>query len=105
MKVLRIDIKNFRRLKKCKIDLSGNTTLFVGANNSGKTSTMDALAKFMTERKFVFNDITISNRIFLNKMGETYIRTRIIRNYLRNVLEGYCLAINFSHCDPTSNML
>ena len=62
MHIKRFDIQNFRKLKCCKIELSDKTTVFVGANNSGKTSAMDALAKFLSARKFVFNDITLSNR-------------------------------------------
>lgn len=38
MKIAFVDIQNFRKLKQCRIDLSEETTLFVGANNSGKTS-------------------------------------------------------------------
>ena len=62
MKVTSIIIQNFRKLLECRIDISEGTTLFVGANNSGKTSARDALAKFLANRSFVFNDITISRR-------------------------------------------
>ena len=42
------------------IKLEQNSIIvFTGANNSGKTSAMDALAKFLANRSFVFNDITI----------------------------------------------
>lgn len=51
MKVTSIIIQNFRKLLECRIDISEGTTLFVGANNSGKTSAMDALAKFLANRK------------------------------------------------------
>ncbi len=33
-----IEIQNFRKLKSTHIDFAHETTLFVGANNSGKTS-------------------------------------------------------------------
>jgi predicted ATP-dependent endonuclease of OLD family len=56
----------------CRIDFSKETTLFVGANNSGKTSAMDALGKFLAGRNFVFNDFTISNRIAINTIGEEW---------------------------------
>ena len=45
MRVTSILVQNFRKLLECHIDISEETTLFVGANNSGKTSAMDALAK------------------------------------------------------------
>lgn len=74
MHIKRFDIQNFRKLKYCKIELSDKTTVFVGANNSGKTSAMDALAKFLSGRKFVFNDITLSNRKKLDDIGGAWIK-------------------------------
>ena len=59
---------------KCHIDFSEKTTLFVGANNSGKTSAMDALGKFLANRNFTFNDITISKRSDINKIGNRWIQ-------------------------------
>lgn len=69
MNIASICIQNFRKLFQCRIDFSNDTTLFVGANNSGKTSAMDALGKFLAGRAFTFNDITISNRELINKIG------------------------------------
>ena len=69
MRISSIYIQNFRKLYRCKIDFSKDTTLFVGANNSGKTSAMDALGKFLAGRPFVFNDFTISNRELINTIG------------------------------------
>ena len=69
MRISSIYIQNFKKLYRCKIDFSKDTTLFVGANNSGKTSAMDALGKFLAGRPFVFNDFTISNRDLINKIG------------------------------------
>lgn len=72
MRISSICIQNFKKLYQCKIEFSKNTTLFVGANNSGKTSAMDALGKFLADRSFVFNDFTISNRDLINKIGEQW---------------------------------
>jgi len=69
VRISSIHIQNFKKLYCCKIDFSKDTTLFVGANNSGKTSAMDALCKFLAGRPFVFNDFTISNRELINKIG------------------------------------
>ena len=69
MRISSIYIQNFKKLYRCIIDFSKDTTLFVGANNSGKTSAMDALGKFLAGRPFVFNDFTISNRELINKIG------------------------------------
>lgn len=69
MRITSITVQNFRKLLQCRIEFSEQTTVFVGANNSGKTSAMDALGKFLANRGFVFNDITISNRTAINEIG------------------------------------
>jgi predicted ATP-dependent endonuclease of OLD family len=47
MQLQSICIKNFRRLKDVKIDVDVATTIFVGANNSGKTSATHVLKTFL----------------------------------------------------------
>lgn len=74
MKILAINIQNFRKLLQCHIDFSKKITLFVGANNSGKTTAMDALGKFLSDRSFTFNDITISERSDINRIGDRWIQ-------------------------------
>lgn len=74
MKIRTINIQNFRKLLQCRIDASDKTTIFVGANNSGKTSAMDALGKFLSDRKFTFNDITVSKRIDINQIGVEWVK-------------------------------
>jgi len=70
-----IDIQNFRKLKKCRINISEKETIFVGANNSGKTTAMDALIKFLKKSKSPFStrDFTLSNWLELNKIGESWL--------------------------------
>ena len=74
MKLAMIKIHNFRKLKDIRLDFSDKTTLFVGANNSGKTSAMDALRKFLVkgDNRFLLNDFTITNRKPLNIIGEAW---------------------------------
>ncbi len=74
MNIQTINVQNFRKLLQCRIDASEKTTIFVGANNSGKTSAMDALGKFLSDRKFAFNDITVSKRAYINKIGEKWVQ-------------------------------
>jgi|SRR5208283_2542868 len=65
-----IEIQNFRKLKSIPIEFSERTTLFVGANNSGKTSAMVALGHFLVEQsRFTTNDFTLSNWSKINKIG------------------------------------
>lgn len=74
MRILSTYVQNFRKLKQCRIDFSNQTTLFVGPNNSGKTTAMDALCKFLASREFAFGDFTISNRTAINSIGEEWTR-------------------------------
>lgn len=42
MRVTRIEIRNFRSIRHLVVNL-GETTVFVGPNNAGKTAILDAL--------------------------------------------------------------
>ena len=65
-----VEIRNFRKLQSIRVDFSAKTTLFVGANNSGKTSAMDALGYFLVDQSsFTTNDFTLSNWTSINKMA------------------------------------
>jgi predicted ATP-dependent endonuclease of OLD family len=74
MKIEFIEIQNYRKLESVRIDFAKETTLFVGANNSGKTSAMFALRQFLIERnRFNTNDFTLSNWTALNKIGAKWL--------------------------------
>lgn len=74
MRIESIEIQNFRKLKSCHIDFSNKETLFVGANNSGKTSAMDAIILFLYEKnKISTTDFTISNWSEINRIGAEWI--------------------------------
>jgi hypothetical protein len=47
MHIQAIRIRNFRRLKNARIDLEKDISIFVGANNSGKTSAAHAIGLFL----------------------------------------------------------
>lgn len=65
-----VEIQNFRKLKSIRIDFAEKTTLFVGANNSGKTSAMVALGHFLVDDgRFTTNDFTLSNWSHIDKIG------------------------------------
>lgn len=44
MRIDKIKIKNFRGFKECEFRLAPHVTLFIGANGTGKTAILDALA-------------------------------------------------------------
>ena len=65
-----VEIQNFRRLESIRIDFTPKTTLFVGANNSGKTSVIEALRCFLDKQsRFTTNEFTLSNWTRINKIG------------------------------------
>ena len=49
MRVTRIEIRNFRSIRHLAVEL-GETTVFVGPNNAGKTAILDALRLALTRR-------------------------------------------------------
>jgi len=68
-----IEISNFRKLKSTHIDFDQKTTIFVGANNSGKTSAMVALRYFLlAPDRLALRDITIANWTKLDELGEAW---------------------------------
>lgn len=67
------DVQNFRRLKNCRIFFSDKETVFVGPNNSGKTTAMDALIAFFKTKKFTTRDFTLSNWKYLNAICEEWL--------------------------------
>lgn len=73
MKISFVQIQNFRKLKNCKINFGDQNTLFVGPNNSGKTSAMEALVKMFNKSGINFNDITVSNHKAINEIGKMII--------------------------------
>ncbi len=47
MFIQHVGVGNFRKLKAVRIDFSEQKTVFVGTNNSDKTSAMAALRRFL----------------------------------------------------------
>ncbi len=72
MRIEFIEISNFRKLISTRVGISKETTVFVGANNSGKTSAITALRYFLVQRErtnFTLNDFTLSHWPAINAMG------------------------------------
>ncbi len=59
MKVKEIKIRNFRRLRDVSFSLHEEETVFVGPNNSGKTSAAHVFRKFIAQAKFSIHDFSI----------------------------------------------
>lgn len=91
MKISFVEIQNFRKLKAAHIGFDDQTTLFVGANNSGKTSAMMALRCFLCdtkahESKLTFRDITIENWARIDEIGGAWESGKDTANDLKKLL-------------------
>lgn len=70
MNVSRVILKNFRRLQDVAFSLEPDITLFVGPNNSGKTSATAAFRLFFKRAEFSLSDFNVSCIRALNDFGE-----------------------------------
>jgi predicted ATP-dependent endonuclease of OLD family len=62
MKIFKIEVENYRLLKHFSMDLEGGLSLVIGKNNTGKTSILSVLDKFLNpseKNKFYFDDFNI----------------------------------------------
>lgn len=76
MYIERIKVKNFRLLQDFSIDLQKELSLVVGKNNSGKTSLLKVLDKFLNggDSKFSFEDFSLKYHATLeNLFGDDVI--------------------------------
>ncbi|MDM8537130.1 AAA family ATPase [Desulfobacterales bacterium HSG17] len=55
MKVKKIDIKNFKGIRKIQIDFHPRLNVFAGKNGSGKTTILNALGKQHKEGRYGTN--------------------------------------------------
>lgn len=59
MKLSSATIRNFRRLENVTIDIEDRETVFVGPNNSGKTSATAVFRAFLGNREFTIHDFSV----------------------------------------------
>lgn len=74
MQIKHLEIANFRKLHSVRIDLSAETTLLVGANNSGKSSAMLALRKFLSGKSsgIRLQDLTLCHFDRIDDIGRSW---------------------------------
>ena len=86
-----VEIANFRKLLATRIDLSPSKTLFVGANNSGKTSAMLTLRRFLSPRRcpFELHDFTLCHWPSVDAIGRRWISARAAEEVIELDLEPW----------------
>jgi len=76
MNISFVEIQNFRKLKACRVEIASQETILVGANNSGKTSAMDAMILFLKKSRrkdIATTDFTLSNWSHINQIGMQWV--------------------------------
>lgn len=101
MKINKIKIMNYRLLKNFQLDLEDELSLVVGKNNTGKTSVLYVLDKFInsSNTNFSWNDFSI-------KFREELIESVSSNNeypYTPENFSGICLRI-FIEYDSSDNL-
>ena len=71
MRITKIQIKNFRILQDSIMDFNNEICLLLGRNNTGKTSFMVLIEKFLKNGEFDYNDFSINLRNKLFTFDET----------------------------------
>jgi len=80
MKIFKIQVENYRLLKNFSIDLEDELSLVIGKNNTGKTSILSVIDKFLNQsekNKFYFDDFNIE-----------------FKKEIKNLIEGEAISEN-----------
>src|ERR1700722_1515738 len=73
MHIFKLNINNYRLLKDFSMDLQKELSLVIGKNNTGKTSILTILDKFLNQsdrHKFAFDDFNIDFKKTLKVLVE-----------------------------------
>lgn len=77
MRVISVAVRNFRRLENVQIDIEEHESIFVGPNNSGKTSATAVFRCFLGGRDFKIHDFSVTRMVdfdtFAANGDETYL--------------------------------
>jgi len=88
MKVKRLDIENFRAIRKMQIDFHPQLNVFAGKNGAGKTTVLNALGRAI--------EIAYLNHITGNERQALESRLIINPRYIRIGEENACIRLQFS---------
>lgn len=76
MKLIQARINGFRRLENVLIDFDEQETVFVGPNNSGKTSAAEIFRLFLKSGNFSIHDFSVSNVTAFDKYARGEIEEK-----------------------------
>lgn len=100
MKIFKIEIENFRLLKNFSIDIEKELSLVIGKNNTGKTSMLTVLDKFLNEKsKFSYDDFNIE----FKKELETLVSSESSEEFITKGIK-LKIFIEYGELDDLSNV-
>lgn len=105
MKIKKIAVQNFRLLKDFTIDLEDELSLVIGKNNTGKTSILSVLNKFLSSsdrNKFSFEDLNIETKKELKRIIS--LAAPIDENTFEEIGIKLQLHIEYNETDDLSNI-
>lgn len=76
VKIIKLQVENFRSLKNLEVDLEDYLSIVVGKNNSGKTSLLIALERFLnsSNTSFDLDDFNLDFRRYVLALAENKIQ-------------------------------
>lgn len=105
MKIFKIEVENYRLLKDFSMDLEKELSLVIGKNNTGKTSILSVLDKFLghsEKTKFTFDDFNIDFKKSLKEKIE--VEEAIIEDDYERLGIRLRLFIEYTEMDNLSNV-
>ncbi|SFI85690.1 AAA family ATPase [Myroides guanonis] len=101
MKIIKIEVENFRLLKDFSMDVEKELSLVIGKNNTGKTSLLSVLDKFLNEKsKFSYDDFNID---FKNQLESIIESDNIVEEFEPKGIK-LKLFIEYDEHDDLSNV-
>lgn len=101
MKIKKIEVENFRLLKNFSMDLENELSLVIGKNNTGKTSILSVLDKFINEKsKFSYDDLNID---FKNDLEALIISDDVPEDFLPKGIK-LKIYVEYNETDDLSNV-
>lgn len=84
MKLVEINIINFRQFEKADISFDDSITVLAGANNSGKTSLITLIKNVFNDEKSIYCESDIPAKNLQDWINQVY---PIFESFLRNLLQ------------------
>jgi putative ATP-dependent endonuclease of OLD family len=95
VKITKIRIKNFRLLKDVSVELRDKLSLLIGRNNTGKTSFLLLMEKFLKTNDFNYDDFSLYLRAKINDINQDF---KVEENSIQMVVDiEYCVDDNLEH--------